>query len=138
MNQSQTEPINERKLTALELWNREMRKHLEDHLIVRVTRNRMLPLKKHLEKAEQAIQVAERFEVTKHRVIVDILISKLENTKQVIEGYTGDVKNTWLFQFRKRRLLKAKINTFKDMQYAYQQALLIVVNTPPPTKTELL
>lgn len=124
----QPEPV---RMTALQIWNAQLRKTLEDHMMVRLTRNRIIPIRKHIEKAEQAIQAAEKFEVTKLRRMIDAFIEKIESLKADQDKAKNSYDKTWLFQLRKRKTLKREYERLKTSIEVYTQASLLVVNTIP-------
>ncbi len=123
------------ELTALQLWNHRLREELEQALFTSRFKTYVIPIRLAIKRTQKAVQVAEHFEVTKHRALVDALIRKLDNSKAAIDGFTGELNKRPWWMFKRRAHLRKRINTFLDMQFAYQAALLIVVNTPPPAPT---
>lgn len=116
--------IEKDKTTALQLWNRSLRDVLSRELSRKWTKTHI--------RNEQAIRAAEHFEVTKHRNIVDELIKHLNAASEVIKELDKNQRGTWILQFRKRRILKKEIARWTTRAAVFQEALMIVVNTPPP------
>lgn len=117
-------PINPpTKPTALQEWNWLLRKKLDEQLLIKFrpdsrNRNPLYPLRKYLEKAQAAILIAEQFEVTKHRTIVDELIRQFQKGNQTVSELP------W-YRFGAKMRARVIASTF-------QVALMIVVNTYPP------
>lgn len=106
--------MNINKATALQLWNDDLKKVLEESLF-----NEDMSFK---HKVMDSIYAAQQFEVTKHRVIVDEIVGHLT-------ALTEELKNTNRIRWIRRKELIAQIK-------GTQIALLCVVNTPPIKQTQ--
>ena len=108
----------DRKLTALELWNQLSEDLLLANQYAKMTRSGSMPVKLHYERIRKGIEAIKHFEVTKHRVIVDAIIYRLQ-------GLEIEHNQTSVIRFVRRMKIRAQIEATKTV-------LQIVVNTPPP------
>ncbi len=107
-----------RKLTALELWNNLAEDVIVFNGFIKMTHKKVVPVTVHYEKMKRAIDAIRHFEITKHRVLVDAVIDRLE-------ALGKEYSNTSIIRFTKRKRLVAQIE-------AYKTALFLITNTPPP------
>lgn len=130
-NEQQTE---EKKVNALTLWNILLIQGLQRHLFKRTASRaeRAISLMAVGERSEKAMQFAQVFETTKHRVIVDSAIAKLEQHKKKSAEIVERIKGTWQIQFKERRELKLALIVEEAHIKATSETLLLLVNTPPP------
>lgn len=108
----------DRKITALELWNRLAAEVIAVSAAIKPTKSGSAPVKLYVDKMNKAIQALYHFETTKHRVLIDAIIYRLE-------GMQNEWSQTSVIRFAKRWRLRKQIE-------ATRTVLLIVVNTPPP------
>lgn len=83
-------------------------------------------------RAEKAIGQAVDFENTRLRVVVDEMISKADHAQKVINGYRDEIKGLNIWQMGKRKKIMAEVNKWIHKAEAFQEAILVLVNTPPP------
>lgn len=107
-----------RKLTSLELWNNLAADVIVHNGFIKMTRNGSTPVKVHYEKMQKAIEAIKHFEVTKHRILVDAIIYRLD-------AMGKEHNQTSVIRFARRMKIRAQIEATKTV-------LQIVVNTPPP------
>lgn len=113
--------IHQDKLTALQMWNGMLRQNLERVLFIKPHKKSLVvPIRIAMERTQNAIKVAEQLEVTKHRMIVDAVIEKLNKT-------TAYLKSLPFYRFTKKAKVRAELN-------GIQATLLLIVNTAPPTE----
>lgn len=110
---------------ALHLWNHRLARILRENLVIKGSAHKnkgggMVPIQLTYKKAESAIGAAQHFEITKHRIIVDGLIERMNDLQ-------GQFKTAKQWHFRKRGRLRW-------MMAGVQAAILVVVNTPPPVE----
>lgn len=108
----------DRKVTALELWNKLAGEVIAVSAAIKPTKSGSAPVKLYVDKMNKAIEALYHFETTKHRVLIDAIIYRLE-------GMQKEWSQTSVIRFAKRWRLHKQIE-------ATRTVLLIVVNTPPP------
>lgn len=85
-------------------------------------------------RADQAIKAVIDFETLRLRIIVDELILKLDASKKALDEVKA-LKVKWYefgMQLEKKKMIAANTATLE----AYQAAVLVMVNTKPPSKVE--
>lgn len=70
---------------------------------------------------------------TRWRVFVDEIIQFLEIVKKERERVDAEYAACWGIRFKKKRILYNQAISLKSQQDAYQNALLVLINTLPPT-----
>lgn len=104
--------------TALDLWNTLMEEVFIAHAYMKMTKSRVAPVPVYYERLMKAREALKHFEVTKHRVIVDAIITAM----QALEA---EHNSTHFLRLAKRMKIRSRIEATKA-------TLLIVVNTAPP------
>jgi hypothetical protein len=117
---------------ALQLWNQRLAAELNTVLFNKPLHGTVIPIRTAQERSLKAIEIAQRFEVTKHRILVDTIIGRLDHLKDQLERLGMELSHTPWFLFRKAARLKREIASTIDVQGGYRNCLLIIVNTPPP------
>jgi hypothetical protein len=84
--------------------------------------------------AEEVIGQAIHFENTRLRVVSDEMIARLEASKKVVDILEKEFKSLHPFRFVRLRLLRIEHSKALAVQEAFQAAVLVLVNTPPPNK----
>lgn len=85
--------------------------------------------------AEHAIAAAIHFENTRLRILVDEMIKKLSAANAEVDVISSQYKETSPFRIWKRFRIKHDYQRANAVAQAYQDAVKILVNTPPPSET---
>lgn len=84
---------------------------------------------------DESLSAVVTFENTRLRVVSDEMISRLDSAKKSVASLESEFKRTHPFRFMKLRRLRTDHSKAKAIQEAYQSAVLVLVNTPPPFET---
>lgn len=123
------------KTTAHQLWCNQIQAQLEailwpkriqtgKHLI-------QMPKPEVRKQAELVIETVVTFENTRLRVVVDEIIAKLDASTAQLNSLHDEFKATKRWEFRKRSKIRIELHRAEAIRDAYQQSVLIVVNTKP-------
>lgn len=119
------EPTNTRERTAHELWCEALRNGLSAAL------DPAQPVKQSTRIAN-ALQFANHFENTRLRVVMDETIKLLEASSNRCAEIAAEHKAAPWWRPRYARILQRQHQDQLIKQQAYQDAVLILCNTPPP------
>jgi hypothetical protein len=116
--------LNFKKKTALDLWNDLHDEVFIANAYIKMTKSGSAPVNLYYDKLMKAREALKHFETTKHRVIVDALIASMQELEKQHNG-------THIIRFARRHALRSRIEATKA-------ALLVVVNTVPPTGAKVV
>jgi len=130
-----------KKVTALEMWNTLLAKLLVEPFLNTAT-TKALSNRQYLaiftKRIDMAIGVAEYFEITKFRIIIDALIEQRKETDERMARLSEQYMKTWWIQWGKRKRILLAIDSITLEQSIWERALRTVINTVPPGNIDWL
>lgn len=132
----------ERQITASQAWIELMAEMVRPILYpdsVIAGRNYFQTSKKEtLATCNRALQILQYFETMRSRIYVDRMIDLAEATTTRLQQIRDEYATTLPIRFTKRRRLLRQANDQLILQEAYQKALQVLVNTLPPSLSDLV
>jgi hypothetical protein len=122
----------QKQITALQLWNEAIKECIYGSLRLPKSGKTHLALSILDARMKDIVMSVQKFEVTKHRTLVDKIVAAADATNRERKKLSERLQQTQWFMFLRRRRLSLSLAECDLIDNAYKTCLLIVVNTPPP------